>query len=261
MAKKQIGVSPEITKVSAVFRERVQDLLKLADQMTYIGNRITKITEKLDQDLHLIEERAGDGITIPPFEYKKSGFGATQGTCRIIPFNLPDHSGANSPGGDSRALTPFLAAPGQPLPSQLPDFRPDLQRDGLILLAWDRRSTEMGERFTAYWVTSTGPPRFYASRPLSSSELSTARPHHKSYAAEDGIEFYGEEAPHYMVHVAPELMKSNPRHGELRQQHIKMLKKQGSKVDFSHRYLLKNDKSRKLRSMNKADGGDERAWA
>ena len=143
-------------------------------------------------------------------------------------------------------FTPILALPGDSLPDYIPDYRPILQRDGLILLAWDKRITEMGDRYTAYWVTSIGTPRFYASKPLSSIELPSARPDHKSYAAEDGIEFYGQEAPEYMVHVAPELMMSNPRHGELRQIHIDKLKYQGSKVNFNYKYLLKTEKPRGL---------------
>jgi len=45
---------------------------------------------------------------------------------------------------------PILAAMGMPVPPELHDFRPVLQRDGLILLAWDKRISEIGERYTAY---------------------------------------------------------------------------------------------------------------
>ena len=146
----------------------------------------------------------------------------------------------------SAAQAPILAIPGKSLPRGIYDYRPLLQRDGLILLAWDKRMTETGERYTAYWVTSTGICRFYASMPLSSKNFASARPDHKSYAAEDGIEFYGQEAPDYMVHIAPELMKSNPRHMELRLNHINVLKQQGSEVDFNYKFLLKTEKNRNL---------------
>jgi len=146
----------------------------------------------------------------------------------------------------SSGITPILALPGTPLPANIPDYRPMLQRDGLILLAWDKRLTETGERYTAYWVTSVGIPRFYASKPLGLMDFSFARPDRKSYAAEDGIEFYGQEAPEYLVHVAPELMMSNPRHGELRSAHISKLKHEGNKVNFSYEYLLKTEKKRSL---------------
>lgn len=144
------------------------------------------------------------------------------------------------------SLAPFLAMPGMPLPEYVTDYRPHLQRNGLILLAWDMRETETGDRYTAYWVTSTEIPRFYASKPLASLDFPSAQPKHKSYAAEDGIEFYGQEAPSYIVHVAPDLMKNNPRHGELRTEHIKLLKSQGSNMDFNYKFLLKTGKNRNL---------------
>ena len=174
------------------------------------------------------------------------------GAANIIHF--PAVNLLTSPNDDEESLSflerflalPFLAPPEKPIPQNVPDFRPLLQRDGLILLAWDKRMTEMGERFTAYWVTSSGIPRFFASKPLSQKDFSSAWPDHKSYAAEDGIEFYGQAAPDYMVHVAPELMMSSSRHGELRQTHIKKLKKLGSKVNFNHKFLLTVEKNHNI---------------
>ena len=144
----------------------------------------------------------------------------------------------------SIAFKPLLGFPGRHLPPDVPDCRPILQRDGLILLAWDKRLTEAGELFTAYWVTSTDVPRFYASKRFFLKDFSSACPDHKSYAAEDGIEFYGQSFPAYMVHVAPELMKSNPRHRELRDAHIKVLKHLGSKANFNYKYLLQAEKKK-----------------
>jgi len=167
----------------------------------------------------------------------------------------------NAQKNSSRNSAPFLAIPGTLLPSEITDYRPYLQRNGLILLAWDKRETESGNRYTAYWVTSTGIPRFYASKPLSSKDFPSARPIQKSYAAEDGIEFYGQKAPLYIVHVAPELMKSNPRHGELRTTHIKILKSQGSKVDFNYQFLLKTEKSRDLPLKRSRDENQNQADA
>ncbi|MCL2231882.1 MAG: hypothetical protein FWB99_02265 [Treponema sp.] len=184
----------------------------------------------------------------------------TESLSNIISFPLRVSHGApvnprpknpRKAGGNERRFTELRfpaalipAAPGKPLPDGLTDYRPLLQRDGLLLLSWDKRLTEMGERYTAYWVTSSGISRFYASRSLALEEFPSARPDHKSYAAEDGIEFYGQEAPAYVAHVAPELMMNNPRHGELRLAHIQMLKEQGSTVDFNYKYLLKTEKEK-----------------
>ena len=121
--------------------------------------------------------------------------------------------------------------------------------------------TEKGERYTAYWVTSVGVSRYYASKPLSSEDFAFAWPDHKSYAAEDGIEFYGEKAPDYLIHVAPELMMSNPRHGELRRNHINALKQQGSTVDFNYKFLLKTEKKRNIFLRKSRDDQTHRAGA
>ena len=150
-------------------------------------------------------------------------------------------------------VEPVLAYPGTPFPSHLTDFRPYLQRDGLILLSWDKRFTEKGDLYTAYWVTSMDVPRFYASKMLPFKDFSTARPDHKSYAAEDGIEFYGQKAPDLIVHVAPDLMKSNPRHRDYRAAYIEILTDLGSKVNFNHKYLLKTDKKRNLAAKKPSD--------
>ena len=141
-------------------------------------------------------------------------------------------------------LSPYKALPGMSLPPDIPDFRTVLQRNGLILLGWDKRISEAGERYTAYWVTSTGTARFYASKQYDPESFSLAEPDRKSYAAEDGIDFYGQDAPAYLVHTAPELMMSNPRHWELRPAHIKALMHQGCMVDYKYHYLLSIEKGR-----------------
>jgi hypothetical protein len=189
-------------------------------------------------------------------ESKQDGFPVTEGSkSNIIPFPASrfyaDRDREISSTKQPIVSLPYLATPGSILPPDIPDFRMALQRDGLILLGWDKRFTETGERFTAYWVTSIGIPRFYASKPLLLVEFPLANPDHKSYAAEDGIEFYGQKAPAYIVHLAPDLLMSNPKHGELRITHINMLKLQGSKVNFNYKYLLKTDKNKRSGNPSK----------
>jgi len=265
-----------ITELTAIIMEQVQILQNLKDEMEMAGLRIMKMTGKsggirqeseIPEDISAAlshnesagvdvyrEKAAGNAYSLPSQMNCRSFEGAAEGPSNIIPFPGPGmfttHSARAEPCGFRRErvpiLTPFMAVPGRTLPAEIPDYRPLLQRDGLILLAWDKRLTETGERYTAYWVTSTGVPRFYASRPHSQDDFYSAQPDHKSYAAEDGIEFYGQEAPVYIVHVAPELMMSNPPHGELRQAHIKTLKSLGSDVDFDYKYLLTAEKKRNL---------------
>ena len=216
--------------------EKTQCLQELAELVFRLKNRITNITFELiqiDEGLNSLHEYYGSSA-------------ASAGPSNIISFPergfFPDVLSQTEPkffhSEQEPSLIPYNASPGKPLPPDIPDYRPFLQRDGLILLAWDKRFTEIGERFTAYWVTSFGTARFYASKQYEPERFCLAEPDRKSYAAEDGIEFYGQENPAYIVHVAPELMMSNPRHRELRLNHIAVLKKQGSKVDFNYKYLL-----------------------
>ena len=260
-------------ELAAVFRDQTQTLQQLAKDVSQIGATIMHITVKLDEIVkkyEIIEDSSAispaKGSEIIEFSQKT----VFSDQCKIISFQkdgksqvlMPSAVGGKKNNSDPvhfKALTPFLASPGMALPKQIKDFRPLLQRDGLILLSWDMRRTEMGDRYTAYWVTSNGDPRFNASKLLPLPDFSSARPDHKSYAAEDGIEFYGQEAPSYIVHVAPELMKSNPHHRELRQTHINTLKEMGVTVDFDYKYLLSEEKRRFM--VQKKDGNAERNQA
>ena len=205
--------------------ELTTDLLHQAQSLQRIAGELSKLIGEFSKNYRAMDT---------------AGKGAAVTSPKIIPFPSPStfNAKARLPSGRLNAM------PGKLLPDGLADCRPLLQRNGLILLSWDKRITETGERYTAYWVTSSGTPRFYASKALLSYDFPSARPDHKSYAAEDGIEFYGQQAPVYIAHVAPELMMSNPHHAELRLTHIQILKEQGSTVDFNYKYLLKTDKEK-----------------
>ena len=161
---------------------------------------------------------------------------------RIIQFPVNGGIMQDKPG---RVITGY---PGETLPNSIPDFRPYLQRNGLILLSWCKRTGRIGTYFTAYWVTSSDTLRYYASKPLHIEDFMDAMPHRKSYAAEDGIDYYGEANPVYIVHVAPELMMSNPEKINERPLHIKKLMDMGIESDFSYSYILTKEK--RLRRKN-----------
>jgi hypothetical protein len=220
----------------------LQNLDTLAAKVSKLEKQITKMPF-VSQDPGLVKATRSNIIPFP-------GSNSLHNSGKESDYSLMQRSLASSP---------FLAFPGRPLPEGIHDFRPVLQRDGLILLAWDKHVSEIGERYTAYWVTSVGTPRFYASKSLFFEDFPSARPDHKSYAAEDGIEFYGQKAPAYMVHVAPELMMSNPMHVELRPAHINKLKFLGSKINFNYKYLLKTEKKRKALPVKGGRGPD--GWA
>jgi hypothetical protein len=75
--------------------------------------------------------------------------------------------------------------------------------------------------------------------------FASAVPVRKSYAAEDGIEFYGQDNPAYVVHVAPDLMISSREGGDKRPEHIKTLRNLGMKADYSYRFLLTRERKKR----------------
>jgi hypothetical protein len=143
---------------------------------------------------------------------------------------------------------PIEAGPGEALPEGYPDFRPLLQRDGLILLGWAKRHREKGPaRWTVYWVTSIGTNRYYASRDLEEKDLPQARPDYKSCGFDDGIEYYGQPAPEYIVHTAPELIERNDwQCRDPRKDHVQKLLAQGVQVNFNYRYLLTAERKKAI---------------
>jgi len=232
------------------------ELLNQAQNLQCIAFELSKLISEYDESCRDKETPAGPLSNIISFPLSARSGAAADSQSRNL--RRADESERRF----AEAWFPFgslSAIPGESLPDSIADYRPLLQRDGLILLSWDKRITEMGERYTAYWVTSTGISRFYASRSLPLEDFPSARPDHKSYAAEDGIEFYGQQAPVYMVHVAPELMMNNPRHGALRFAHIQTLQEQGSTVDFNYKYLLKTEKAKNRDASCKKTKGIDQA--
>ena len=231
----------QLPEITAEINDQLNFLQNLSGQVSILKCQLSKMTDKLKK----YSQNAGNTDRHLPADTCNSTSGRI---CKIIPFpekgvyKTITHS-SNRKTADSGTKR-FQAAPGEQLSEGIHDFRPILQRDGLILLAWDKRSTEMGERYTAYWVTSVGIPRYYASKQCAKDDFPMAQPDHKSYAAEDGIEFYGQEAPIYLVHVAPELLMSNPRHAELRAAHIRNLIFLQNDVDYNYKYLLTKEKKR-----------------
>ncbi|MCL2477869.1 MAG: hypothetical protein FWF22_00100 [Treponema sp.] len=177
-----------------------------------------------------------------------------QNGCRIIPFPCAIIKETYNNSGFSSKKIPDKIISGRledKLPESIPDFRPYLQRNGLILLSWDKRLYKSGSLYTAYWVTSSGIHRYYASPALHIEHFPHAMPHRKSYAAEDGIDFYGEPGPLYIVHVAPELMMSCSEKKIQRPEHIKKLKDMGIKVDFNYSFILTREKKRQFLESTK----------
>jgi hypothetical protein len=240
MGRRNEKESPKKRAFPHIRMDRIEALKELSNQVQRIENQIREISGRL----YAIE-------TAPANEKPASnseGRFTEAGRSNIIPFPVSFGSPVSSEFSTRRRAVrfsyqvPILAKPGEPLPASIPDFRLSLQRDGLILLSWVKRHTEMGERYTAYWVTSQGINRYYASGALEAEHFVSAVPAHKSYAAEDGIEFYGQDNPAYVVHVAPDLMISRRQAEDNRPEHIKKLRTLGMKADYSYRFLLTRER-------------------
>jgi hypothetical protein len=224
-----------------VLAEQARKLRLLSEETVFLERQISRLAGHID-------------------EMKKEDIPA-KGRSNIIPFpprgtmvNAAFAAGLKYPARPG----PIMARPGAPLPQGVPDYRPLLQRDGLILLSWAKRNRN---QYTAYWVTSTGVPRYYASRNVEEGSLARARPDNKSCAADDGKEYYGQKNPEYMVHVAPELIDRNVWRGEdPRPEHIRKLQALGSKVNFNYRYLLTAER-RKLTETRRIQNAGRRIGA
>jgi hypothetical protein len=234
----------KLPEIKAVLLEKARILRELSDQAFHLETQIRKIAGSIYTSEREIPRHTGleEKSNIIPFPVKdpQGAYRTPKPKNTLFPVSLPPPF-----------LVPILAKPGTPLPESIPDFRPMLQRDGLILLSWDKRITDNGERYTAYWVTSAGICRYYASEALDSKDFASAQPVRKSYAAEDGIEFYGQSEPCYIVHVVPELMMSNADHVVERSMCIKKLKALGVQSDFDYVYLLTRERKKRTPCVRK----------
>jgi hypothetical protein len=240
--EKNIEKTQVLPQIRTFLMDKAKILKELSDQAHCLENQIINIAGQL---YDIEKESAGKKSD------SETGTGPGKRKSNIIPFP-GSFSRPDSPqtlryqkSGWFSYQVPILARPGEALPASIPDFRLPLQRDGLILLSWVKKHTEMGERYTAYWVTSQGITRYYASEDLDAGRFASAVPVRKSYAAEDGIEFYGQDNLAYIVHVAPDLMISGRRTGDNRAEHIKNLRNLGMKADYRYRFLLTRERKRR----------------
>ena len=67
------------------------------------------------------------------------------------------------------------AMPGEPLPGKCPDYRPYLQRDGLILFSWEI----YGDDIKIIWLRSNGSMYKYQALIDDENELTTVYPERK----------------------------------------------------------------------------------
>ncbi|GHU56256.1 hypothetical protein FACS189442_4690 [Spirochaetia bacterium] len=150
----------------------------------------------------------------------------------------------------------FIARPGEAVPHGIPDLRGKLQRPGLILVAYARgrrESSRYGKKWDAtywlaWWVTTSGPIRYYASDyGFLDADIPEMRPD-TSCSSRNCLKgdkwSYGAWVS-YVVNTAPECvgldMHPDP---DPRIAHIEALKAQGYTADYSLEYKMSEEKAK-----------------
>jgi hypothetical protein len=130
--------------------------------------------------------------------------------------------------------------PEQVFPIGHQDFRPVLQRDGLILLGWSRWEEVRadGPCYVVHWLSVCNGRR-YATHFLTGAELETANPQRKGSYFLDMIKWNDRMEADYIYFVAPERISKEEIPGL-----IERLKAMGVTVDFTFHYSM--DRVRKI---------------
>ena len=124
----------------------------------------------------------------------------------------------------------FEAMPGEPLPEKCPDYRPLLQRDGLILWAWEIS----GDDIRIIWLTSNGAMRRYQATFDDEGDLATARPEERY----DDDRWGHRKTPDFIIYAAPPGLTVN-----MRKAFIAKLKAAGVSVNFDYEFSLGKQKA------------------
>ena len=129
--------------------------------------------------------------------------------------------------------------PGETLPDGYADYRPLLQRDGLILWAWEKD----GDDIRIIWLSSNGYMRkFQTTVDIDDeSELSTACPERRY----DNLRYrYTEKEPDFIIYAAPPDLTVNTRSA-----FVARLKASGVLVNFDYEFSLGKQKAARERAV------------
>jgi hypothetical protein len=141
----------------------------------------------------------------------------------------------------------IIEAPyGSPLPDCYPDFRKALQRDGLLLILWEKLIGKEGTFYNVLWAKSCGGKRY-------TSWSGNIREEEIPYVMPDDNTGYSYNSPKlktiYTVKVAPE----NVLHGPIAElpKYVQSLKDFGIKVDFEYNFNFAAEKRTRFLEKNK----------
>jgi hypothetical protein len=160
---------------------------------------------------------------------------------KIIEFRLPDRTSGGSVGLETPPKKePIIMSvmPGQEIPAGHKDFRPILQRDGLILLGLSRweELPGAGPHYVVHWLSIGTKCRHYATSFLTRDELKNANPQNKGrYLLEDVRWYDGGKyiEADYIYFFAPRRLCRAEVPG-----FIQELKAAGVTVDFDFHYSM-----------------------
>lgn len=141
----------------------------------------------------------------------------------------------------------IIEAPyGSPLPDSYPDFREALQRNGLLLILWEKRIGKEGTFYNVLWAKSCGGRRYTA-------WSGNVREEEIPYVMPDDNTDYSYNSPKlktvYTVKVAPE----DVLHGPISElpKYVQSLKDFGIKVDFEYNFNFAVEKRAGFLEKNK----------
>jgi hypothetical protein len=147
---------------------------------------------------------------------------------------------------ESLKETVIEASYGSPFPDCYPDFREALQRDGLLLVLWEKRIGKEGTFYNVLWAKSCGRKRYTAwSGNIREEEIPYVMPG-------DNTDYSYREPKLktvYTVKVAPE----NVLHGPISEltKYVQSLKDFGIKVDFEYNFIFAAEKRTRFLEKNK----------
>ena len=125
--------------------------------------------------------------------------------------------------------------PGEPLPGKCQDYRPYLQRDGLILFSWEVH----GDGIKIIWVRSNGSMYKYQTWAEDEGEITTACPDAKHTPDRHGC-YVSEKTPDFIIYAAPPDLTASTRKAFLSK-----LKAAGASVNFDYEFTLGKQKEAK----------------
>jgi hypothetical protein len=201
--------------------------------------------ERMVLNYHLLgslEERETDKIlavfdSVLPSREKAVG--------KITPFPAMTEAQKPIPPREKTEPVEIFAPIGKPIPKGYPDYRPVLQRDGLILVSWIKIVHQVkGVFFNIQWIKSAGRARTILwSGYVREKELPNAFPD------ENKNLFWDEKDEVYRIKVAPDELL----HGtmDFRAEYIKILKSGGVTVDFDYAFYLPAERKNRFEEKNK----------